>query len=48
MEEFFKVITSENGKEPGSIWYYAPNKAAPIAFVILFAASGFIHAYQCW
>ncbi|KAL4765405.1 putative RTA1 domain protein [Aspergillus foveolatus] len=31
----------------GSIWFYAPNKGAPIAFAILFATSGVIHAYQC-
>ena len=31
---------------PGSVWYYAPNKAAPILFIILFAISGTIHAYQ--
>ncbi|KAL3438314.1 hypothetical protein BDV09DRAFT_160476 [Aspergillus tetrazonus] len=30
----------------GSIWFYAPNKGAPIAFAILFATSGVIHAYQ--
>ncbi|CBX96991.1 hypothetical protein LEMA_P101220.1 [Plenodomus lingam JN3] len=31
---------------PGSVWYYAPNKAAPIVFIILFFVSGVIHAYQ--
>ncbi|KAF1829880.1 hypothetical protein BDW02DRAFT_560205 [Decorospora gaudefroyi] len=31
---------------PGSIWYYAPNKAAPIVFIILFSISGVIHLYQ--
>ncbi|KAL2008361.1 hypothetical protein VTN00DRAFT_8343 [Thermoascus crustaceus] len=34
--------------QPGSYWYYAPNKGAPIAFAVLFAASGFVHAYQCF
>lgn len=31
---------------PGSIWYYAPDKAAPIVFIVLFFISGVIHAYQ--
>ena len=31
---------------PGSIWYYAPNKAAPIVFIVLFFISGIIHTYQ--
>lgn len=31
---------------PGSIWYYAPNKAAPILFIVLFFISGVIHAWQ--
>ncbi|KAF2443554.1 hypothetical protein P171DRAFT_444958 [Karstenula rhodostoma CBS 690.94] len=31
---------------PGSIWYYAPNKAAPIVFIVLFFISGVIHAWQ--
>ncbi|RMJ25516.1 RTA1 domain protein [Aspergillus sp. HF37] len=32
----------------GSFWFYIPNKGAPIAFTILFAASGFMHTYQCF
>ncbi|KAH6642788.1 RTA1 like protein-domain-containing protein [Boeremia exigua] len=31
---------------PGSVWYYAPNKVAPIIFIILFTLSGALHAYQ--
>ena len=31
----------------GSIYFYAPNKGAPIFFAIAFAASGLFHAYQC-
>ncbi|KAL5375549.1 hypothetical protein DPSP01_011130 [Paraphaeosphaeria sporulosa] len=31
---------------PGSIWYYAPNKAAPIVFIVLFFTSGVIHTWQ--
>ncbi|KAF2810789.1 uncharacterized protein BDZ99DRAFT_497746 [Mytilinidion resinicola] len=31
---------------PGSIWYYAPNKVAPIVFIVLFLISGIIHAWQ--
>jgi hypothetical protein len=30
----------------GSLYYYAPNKGGPIAFAVLFAASGFVHFYQ--
>ncbi|KAL5399870.1 hypothetical protein PMIN06_002667 [Paraphaeosphaeria minitans] len=30
----------------GSIWYYAPDKAAPIVFIVLFFISGVIHAWQ--
>lgn len=29
------------------MWFYAPNKGAPIAFAILFALSGATHFYQC-
>ncbi|KAL5354285.1 hypothetical protein ACLOAV_000373 [Pseudogymnoascus australis] len=37
----------EDGKYvDGSIWYYAPNKPAPIVFTILFAISGAFHFYQ--
>ncbi|KZO93682.1 hypothetical protein CALVIDRAFT_600637 [Calocera viscosa TUFC12733] len=35
------------GYAPGSWWYYAPNKGAPIVFAILFAGSGLWHFYQC-
>ncbi|KAJ4369638.1 hypothetical protein N0V83_005400 [Neocucurbitaria cava] len=31
---------------PGSVWYYAPNKVAPIIFIILFFISGSMHAWQ--
>ncbi|KAF2471314.1 uncharacterized protein BDR25DRAFT_285850 [Lindgomyces ingoldianus] len=31
---------------PGSIWYYAPTKVAPIIFIVLFFMSGVIHAWQ--
>ncbi|KAF2128919.1 hypothetical protein P153DRAFT_291953 [Dothidotthia symphoricarpi CBS 119687] len=31
---------------PGSKWYYAPNKIAPIIFIILFSVSGALHAWQ--
>ncbi|KAH8716892.1 RTA1 like protein-domain-containing protein [Phaeosphaeriaceae sp. PMI808] len=31
---------------PGSVWFYAPNKAAPILFIVLFFISGLIHAWQ--
>lgn len=44
----YLVYSFDCGLEEGSFWYYAPNKGAPIAFAILFAASGLIHIYQCW
>ncbi|KAK1830524.1 hypothetical protein QBC39DRAFT_372776 [Podospora conica] len=31
----------------GSLYFYAPNKGAPIFFAVAFAASGLYHAYQC-
>lgn len=32
----------------GSIYFYAPNKGAPVFFAVAFAASGICHIYQCW
>ncbi|KAJ4291553.1 hypothetical protein N0V88_006151 [Collariella sp. IMI 366227] len=32
---------------PGSVYFYAPNKGAPVFFAVAFAASGFFHIYQC-
>ncbi|KAJ5239997.1 hypothetical protein N7468_004616 [Penicillium chermesinum] len=32
--------------QEGSLWFYAPNQGAPIAFATLFAVSGGIHFYQ--
>ncbi|KAK4964180.1 hypothetical protein LTR66_012435 [Elasticomyces elasticus] len=32
----------------GSVWYYAPNKVAPIIFAVLFFGSGALHAWQTW
>jgi hypothetical protein len=40
------LILPDHAKEPGSLWFYAPNKGAPIAFAILFAISGAVHFYQ--
>ncbi|KAL1648006.1 hypothetical protein SLS58_002331 [Diplodia intermedia] len=37
-----------SGHVDGSMWYYAPNKAAPIVFMILFFLSGVVHLYQCF
>jgi hypothetical protein len=31
---------------PGSMWYYAPNKIAPIIFIVLFFVSGGVHVWQ--
>jgi hypothetical protein len=33
---------------PGSVYYYAPDKVAPIVFAVLFAISGVIHFMQTW
>ncbi|KAI1100061.1 RTA1 like protein-domain-containing protein [Jackrogersella minutella] len=44
----------ENGQYvDGSIWYYAPNKGAPVFFAVAFLATGGVHfwqamRYQCW
>ncbi|KAL1708577.1 RTA1 like protein-domain-containing protein [Schizophyllum commune] len=35
-----------SGAAPGSLWCYAPNKGAPIAFAILYLLSGIVHVYQ--
>jgi membrane protein DedA with SNARE-associated domain len=32
----------------GSLYYYAPNKVAPIVFSVLFCLSGLLHFYQTW
>ncbi|KAG9234237.1 hypothetical protein BJ875DRAFT_401497 [Amylocarpus encephaloides] len=32
---------------PGSLWFYAPNKGAPVVWATLFAISMGMHAYQC-
>ncbi|KAJ5211967.1 uncharacterized protein N7498_003613 [Penicillium cinerascens] len=39
-------MIEERSYQPGSLWFYAPNKGAPIAFAILFAVSGVAHFYQ--
>lgn len=31
----------------GSLWFYAPNKGAPVVFAVLFLVSGITHGYQC-
>jgi hypothetical protein len=31
----------------GSLWFYAPNKEAPVVFALLFLVSGILHGYQC-
>jgi succinate dehydrogenase hydrophobic anchor subunit len=31
----------------GSLWFYAPNKAAPVVWAFLFLVSGLWHAWQC-
>ncbi|KAK3906252.1 protein RTA1 [Staphylotrichum tortipilum] len=38
----------ENGEHvPGSVYFYAPNKGAPVFFAFAFAVSGGFHTYQC-
>ncbi|KAH8687655.1 RTA1 like protein-domain-containing protein [Tricladium varicosporioides] len=38
----------EDGKYvPGSLWFYAPNKGAPVVWAFLFSVSMVWHAYQC-
>ncbi|EAA30548.2 RTA1 domain-containing protein [Neurospora crassa OR74A] len=32
----------------GSIYFYAPNKGAPVFFAVAFAVSGICHIYQCF
>ena len=32
---------------PGSIWFYAPNKGAPIAWALFFSVSCAVHTWQC-
>ncbi|KAI9371845.1 RTA1 like protein-domain-containing protein [Aspergillus egyptiacus] len=41
------LLDKRDPYQPGSMWYYAPNKGLPIAFGILFAVSGILHGYQC-
>lgn len=31
----------------GSVYFYAPNKGAPVFFAVAFALSGCFHTYQC-
>jgi hypothetical protein len=31
----------------GSLWFYAPNKGAPVVFAFLFGVSMIWHGYQC-
>ncbi|SPQ25826.1 57e3c686-fe6f-4cc3-8a5a-0c55b211862c [Thermothielavioides terrestris] len=33
--------------EYGSVYFYAPNKGAPVFFAVAFAVSGLFHVYQC-
>jgi hypothetical protein len=31
----------------GSIWFYAPNKGAPVFFATVYCLSGLYHIFQC-
>jgi len=38
----------ENGQYvDGSLWFYTPNKGAPVVFAVLFLISGLLHIWQC-
>ncbi len=50
------LVSSLQGETPadechaqvdGSIWFYAPNKAAPVFFAAAFAGSTLCHIWQC-
>ncbi|KAH0562206.1 hypothetical protein GP486_003095 [Trichoglossum hirsutum] len=43
-----RKLSLTHSTAPGSLWYYAPNKGAPIAFAVFFAISGSIHVWQCF
>lgn len=30
-----------------SLYFYAPNKAAPVFFAVAYAVSGLVHLWQC-
>ncbi|KAI0005211.1 RTA1 like protein-domain-containing protein [Xylariaceae sp. FL0662B] len=32
----------------GSVWFYAPNKGAPVFFAVAYLATGAVHAWQAW
>ncbi|KAJ5236651.1 hypothetical protein N7489_006742 [Penicillium chrysogenum] len=42
------MLEARSAYQEGSLWFYAPNKGAAIAFAILFAISGGLHGYQCY
>ncbi|KAJ5208916.1 hypothetical protein N7449_003295 [Penicillium cf. viridicatum] len=42
------MLEARSSYQEGSLWFYAPNKGAAIAFAILFAISGGVHGYQCF
>ncbi|KAJ5492935.1 hypothetical protein N7539_001681 [Penicillium diatomitis] len=42
------LLTPNYSPENGSLWYYAPDKGAPIVFALLFAISEIVHLYQTW
>ncbi|KAF2097132.1 hypothetical protein NA57DRAFT_77387 [Rhizodiscina lignyota] len=41
-----ELVPRKDPYAPGSVYWYAPNKAAPIAFTVLFFLSGVVHFYQ--
>lgn len=41
------LTANKLGIVDGSIWFYAPNKVAPVVFAVAFAASGAYHTWQC-
>jgi hypothetical protein len=55
--EYGKIARHQNIEEkqtqltpaavPGSVFFFAPNKGAPVFFAVSFALSGAFHVYQC-
>lgn len=43
---FGQAFTKMTQYAEGSLFYYAPNKVAPIIFSALFLLSGLLHFYQ--
>lgn len=40
-------MANSHGSVADSLYFYAPNKVAPVIFAVLIAISMVIHGYQC-